>query len=83
MFSMKKRTLLFLAFFVCFSFFIFSCGGDSQNNRQVNGPGMEVDVQITYEYDDLNRVTKAVYSNGSTVTYNYDDAGNITRKIVE
>lgn len=33
---------------------------------------------VTYEYDDLNRVTRVVYDDGKTITYNYDAAGNIT-----
>ncbi|HGL6718404.1 RHS repeat protein [Burkholderia contaminans] len=36
---------------------------------------------ITYTYDPLGRLTKAVFNNGSTtttVTYNYDAAGNRT-----
>ena len=30
-----------------------------------------------YEYDDLNRVTKVTYEDGSFVTYEYDANGNI------
>ncbi|MPV68715.1 MULTISPECIES: RHS repeat domain-containing protein [unclassified Burkholderia] len=36
---------------------------------------------ISYTYDSLGRLTKAVFNNGSsttTVTYNYDAAGNRT-----
>lgn len=36
---------------------------------------------ITYTYDPLGRLTKAVFNNGSTTTtviYNYDAAGNRT-----
>lgn len=32
----------------------------------------------TYEYDNLNRVTKVTYDDGSYVTYEYDKNGNIT-----
>lgn len=35
----------------------------------------------TYEYDDLGRVTKAVYEDGSSVTYIYDANGNIVETI--
>ena len=32
---------------------------------------------VTYEYDQLNRLTRVVYDNGKAVTYTYDAAGNI------
>lgn len=32
--------------------------------------------RITYEYDDLNRLTMVTYPNGQTVTYTYDALGN-------
>lgn len=32
----------------------------------------------TYEYDEMSRVTKATYEDGSYVTYEYDANGNIT-----
>lgn len=35
----------------------------------------------TYEYDDLGRVTKAVYEDGSSVTYIYDANGNILETV--
>ena len=31
----------------------------------------------TYEYDDLNRLTKIIYDDGSVVTYSYDKNGNM------
>ena len=31
---------------------------------------------IKYEYDDLNRLTKVTYANGSTVSFTYDELGN-------
>jgi YD repeat-containing protein len=31
---------------------------------------------ISYEYDDLGRLTRATYGNGTVVTYTYDDLGN-------
>ncbi|MCR5643687.1 MAG: hypothetical protein K6G32_10210 [Prevotella sp.] len=31
---------------------------------------------IKYEYDDMNRLTKVTYANGSTVSFNYDELGN-------
>lgn len=33
---------------------------------------------VTYTYDGLNRLTKVVYSSGTTITYTYDAAGNRT-----
>lgn len=35
----------------------------------------------TYEYDDLGRVTKAVYEDGSSVTYVYDANGNMVETV--
>ena len=32
----------------------------------------------TYEYDELNRLTRVVYDDGKDITYTYDAAGNIT-----
>ena len=32
-----------------------------------------------YEYDDLNRVTKVIYDDGSYVEYTYDRNGNIIK----
>ena len=32
--------------------------------------------RITYEYDELNRLTMVTYPNGQTVTYTYDALGN-------
>jgi YD repeat-containing protein len=31
---------------------------------------------VTYEYDDLYRLTKATYSDGTVIEYTYDAAGN-------
>lgn len=33
-------------------------------------------TSVSYTYDNLNRLTKATYSNGVTVTYTYDALGN-------
>ena len=35
-----------------------------------------------YEYDELNRVTKVIYDDGSYVTYVYDNNGNVIDIIV-
>jgi YD repeat-containing protein len=34
---------------------------------------------VTYTYDDLNRLTKAEYTNGTVIAYTYDAAGNRTQ----
>ena len=36
----------------------------------------------SYTYDNLNRLTKVVYQNGTTVSYTYDELGNRTSKEV-
>jgi len=35
----------------------------------------------TYKYDNLHRLTRVVYENGTVITYNYDEVGNRTRRI--
>jgi YD repeat-containing protein len=40
-------------------------------------------ADITYTYDDLNRLTKADYGDGSYIEYVYDNAGNRTQKICD
>ena len=37
---------------------------------------------VTYTYDDLNRLIKAEYSDGTVIEYDYDDAGNRISKTV-
>ncbi len=39
----------------------------------------EGDLTITYSYDGLNRMTQAIYSNGTYFTYAYDANGNTTQ----
>lgn len=41
---------------------------------------MKADNKFTihYEYDQMNRIKRAVYSDGIDITYEYDPAGNIT-----
>ena len=36
---------------------------------------------ITYKYDNLNRLTRVVYDNGTVITYTYDEVGNRTRRV--
>lgn len=45
-------------------------------------PEQEEAESIQYEYDELNRVTKAEYPDGTTVTYHYDKNGNLLETIV-
>ena len=40
--------------------------------------GQAVVLNITYTYDNLNRLTKADYGGGVSIEYAYDNAGNIT-----
>jgi hypothetical protein len=66
-----KRYLFFLILFLT------TLKGFSQNG---------VPSKRTYEYDDLNRLSKVSVYNGATlthtVTYNYDDMGNRLSKVV-
>jgi YD repeat-containing protein len=36
---------------------------------------------ITYEYDNLGRLTKMTYSTGRQITYSYDATGNRTTQV--
>lgn len=38
---------------------------------------------VTYTYDDLNRLTKADYGNGTAISYTYDEVGNRTQKYIQ
>ncbi len=38
------------------------------------------ELATTFEYDDLNRMTKSATDAGSVLTYAYDDVGNLTEK---
>lgn len=79
-----NKTIFFSLLITLFAPFIISCSDDEVVITQeiIDEPATGVSIDITYEYDDLNRVTKATYSNGQTVIYSYDDAGNITTKIL-
>ena len=38
----------------------------------------------TYTYDDLNRLVKVAYANGSSISYSYDEVGNrLTNTVVD
>lgn len=38
---------------------------------------------ITYQYDELNRLIRVEYSNGTVIEYNYDAAGNRITKVIQ
>ena len=37
---------------------------------------------IIYEYDELNRVVKATYPDGTVVTFEYDKNGNVSERLI-
>ena len=39
--------------------------------------------EVTYEYDELSRLVRVVYGDGTEMSYDYDEAGNRTEKRVE
>lgn len=41
---------------------------------------LKAQVTVTYTYDNLHRLTKAVYSNGVGIQYTYDALGNRTQE---
>lgn len=70
---MKKRLLYLVFILLCFSIVTgFSAISLAQEEEE----------SIQYEYDELNRVTKAIYPDGTTVTYRYDKNGNLLETIV-
>jgi YD repeat-containing protein len=38
--------------------------------------------QVTYQYDNLNRLQKVTYPNGTTIDYAYNELGNRSTKVV-
>lgn len=64
---------------LCFA--ILLCFGTATGFSAIN-PEQEEPESIQYEYDELNRVTKAEYPDGTTVTYHYDKNGNLLETIV-
>mgnify|MGYP002622970312 CR=1 FL=1 len=43
---------------------------------------MEEEDSIRYEYDDANRVIRAIYPDGTVVVYEYDKNGNLLKTVV-
>lgn len=40
-----------------------------------------ITLGTTYKYDDLHRLTRVVYDNGTVTTYTYDEVGNRTTRV--
>jgi len=36
---------------------------------------------VAYRYDNLHRLTRVIYDNGTQITYTYDEVGNRTRRV--
>jgi YD repeat-containing protein len=49
----------------------------------VIGSGFTPNASVTYQYDPLNRLTQAAYSDGRIVHYTYDAAGNLATITVQ
>lgn len=45
------------------------------------GTYVQAQVTVNYTYDNLNRLTKAEYSNGKGIQYSYDALGNRTQEM--
>lgn len=41
-----------------------------------------VGLGVTYQYDNLNRLSRVTYDDGTRIIYSYDASGNRTRKVV-
>ena len=46
------------------------------------GSGFNAQSTVVYEYDGLNRISRAIYGDGTVVEYQYDAAGNLLRTAV-
>ncbi|MCL5744496.1 MAG: hypothetical protein M1541_11315, partial [Acidobacteria bacterium] len=46
------------------------------------GSGFEPNSTVTYEYDGANRLSRALYPDGTVVWYQYDSAGNLVQTVV-
>lgn len=69
----KIHFKMYRVLFLSFLFFIFLCF--SLTSYSFAGT-------VTYQYDNLNRLIRAKYSNGTVIAYTYDSAGNRLSKRV-
>ena len=67
--KMLKKLLKITILFTTFTLQLFAGSGDLQD--------------IVYEYDKLNRVTKATYSTGESISYSYDAGGNLLKVVFD
>lgn len=69
---MRKRLLCFVVILIC-------CGAITGfTDRRMS----EEEAGVEYEYDELNRVIKETYPNGTIIIYRYDKNGNLLETIV-
>ena len=59
------------------AFVLASCDSGSSEATLSLDTEEAVSLDISYEYDDLNRLTVVRYANGDVMRYSYDEAGNI------
>ena len=60
--------------------FVAGCWSDSDPAPAPMDPPVPiepVEMDVTYEYDALNRLTAVYYSDGTTERYSYDETGNL------
>lgn len=69
---MRKRLLCVIALLICCEVAVGFTAIKSEEETS----------DIKYEYDELNRVTKETYPNGTTIVYRYDKNGNLLETIV-
>ncbi len=70
-----------------------SCGGDGDDVKTETVETIEVQINptpttvvaeepitVNYNYDEIGRLVKAEYSDGTSITYTYDAAGNLLKR---
>src|SRR6185295_11254934 len=57
-----------------------TCYDDSNGNFVVIG--FTPTTSVNYTYDELSRLTRAIYADGTTITYTYDATGNRLSEVV-
>ena len=72
----SRNVRLTTASFVVVASILAACDSDPQTLEIPQAPEAYVS-DISYEYDDLNRLTVVRYANGDVMRYSYDEAGNI------